>query len=187
MTFISAFTKTETTLDFLSSISPVWVVMFLDILKIFRSLQNYWHRAMVITGWLKHLESSSDHALSFSRKVKSRFKNMSLPVFYGDLVYKLRRVNGATKFVSAGLKIVRHLRLQKYDPVIIEKNGRDLTLSYKKAPTPSENFKKSSDNTKTSTKAHYITTVDRLRTVSWCNYNLKLVWLNRFTGSQPSH
>ena len=44
----------------------------------------------------------------------------SHPVFYGDLVYKLRRVRCEANFVSSGSKIVKRLRRRKYDPLIIE-------------------------------------------------------------------
>ena len=43
------------------------------------------------------------------------------PVFYGDLVYKLRRVKDAANVVSSGSKKVKGLRHRKYDPVIIER------------------------------------------------------------------
>ena len=43
------------------------------------------------------------------------------PVFYGDLVYKLRRVKGEANFISSGSKIVKRLRRRQYDPSIIER------------------------------------------------------------------
>ena len=49
------------------------------------------------------------------------FEGVSHPVFYGDIVYKLRRVNGAANFVSSFSKIVKRLRRQKFDQVIIER------------------------------------------------------------------
>ena len=42
------------------------------------------------------------------------------PVFYGDLVYKLRRVKDTPNFISSGSKIVKRLRRRQYDPLIIE-------------------------------------------------------------------
>ena len=48
-------------------------------------------------------------------------KGISHPVFYGDLVYKLRRVKDTPNFFSSGSKIVKHFRRRKYDPVIIER------------------------------------------------------------------
>ena len=48
-------------------------------------------------------------------------KGISQPVFYGDLVYILRRAKGTPNFISAGSKIVKRLRRRQYDPVIIEK------------------------------------------------------------------
>ena len=47
--------------------------------------------------------------------------------FYGDLVYKLRRVKCEENFVSSDSKIVERLRRRKYDPVIIERT-MDLVL-----------------------------------------------------------
>ena len=37
-------------------------------------------------------------------------KGISHPVFYGDIVYKLRRVKDTPNFISSGSKIVKHLR-----------------------------------------------------------------------------
>ena len=47
-------------------------------------------------------------------------KGISHPVFYGDLVYKLRRVEDTPNFISSGSKIVKRLRRRQYDPSIIE-------------------------------------------------------------------
>ena len=47
--------------------------------------------------------------------------NISYPVFYDDLVYKLRRIKGASNFVSSSSKTIEHLQRQKYDAVIIAK------------------------------------------------------------------
>ena len=43
------------------------------------------------------------------------------PDFYGDFVYKLRRVKGEANFILSGSKIVKRLRRRQYDPVIIER------------------------------------------------------------------
>ena len=48
-------------------------------------------------------------------------EGISHPFFYGDLVYKLRRVKWEANFVSSGSKIVKRLWCRKYDPVIIER------------------------------------------------------------------
>ena len=48
-------------------------------------------------------------------------KGITQPVFYGDLVYKLRRVNSENNFISSGSKIVKRLRYRQYDPEIIER------------------------------------------------------------------
>ena len=49
------------------------------------------------------------------------FKGISHPIFYGDLVYKLRRVKDTPNFISSGSKIVKRLRRRQYDPLIIER------------------------------------------------------------------
>ena len=48
-------------------------------------------------------------------------KGISHPIFYGDLVYKLRKVKDLPNFISSGSKIVKRLRRRQYDPVIIER------------------------------------------------------------------
>ena len=48
-------------------------------------------------------------------------EGISHPVFYGDIVYKLRRVRCEANFVSSGSKIVKRLQRRMYDPLIIEK------------------------------------------------------------------
>ena len=57
-------------------------------------------------------------ALSFQEYVS---KGITHPVFYGDLVYKLRRVKRETNFISSGSNIVKRLRRRQYDQVIIER------------------------------------------------------------------
>ena len=139
------------TLDFLSLISYGWVVTSLDshrtvftfrswldllgvvlafwisILKISKLLQNCWHRVIDITSFEKHLEHSLDHTLNFCSKFgdisfkEYLSKGISHPVFYGDLVYKLRRVKDTPNFISSGSKIVKRFRRRQYDPVIIER------------------------------------------------------------------
>ena len=48
-------------------------------------------------------------------------KGITHSVFYGDLVYKLRRVKSESNFISSGSKIVKRLRRRQYDSVIIER------------------------------------------------------------------
>ena len=57
-------------------------------------------------------------AISFQEYV---FKGITHPVFYSDLVYKLRRVKSETNFISSGSKIVKRLRRRQYDLEIIER------------------------------------------------------------------
>ena len=52
---------------------------------------------------------------------RSVSKGISHPVFYGDLVYKLRRVKDTPNFISSGSKIVKRIRRRQYDPLIIER------------------------------------------------------------------
>ena len=49
----------------------------------------------------------SQFIISFQEYVS---KEISHPVFHGDLVYKLRRVKDTPNFISSGSKIVKRLR-----------------------------------------------------------------------------
>ena len=49
------------------------------------------------------------------------FKGISHPVFYGDVVYKLRMVKDTPNFISSGSKIVKRLQRRQYDPLIIDR------------------------------------------------------------------
>ena len=53
-------------------------------------------------------------AISFQEYVS---KGITHPVFYGDLVYKLRRVKSDSNFISSGSKIVKRLRRRQYKAV----------------------------------------------------------------------
>ena len=55
-------------------------------------------------------------AISFEEYVS---QGITHPVFYGDLVYKLRRVKGEANFILSGSKIVKCIRRRQYDPDII--------------------------------------------------------------------
>ena len=48
-------------------------------------------------------------------------KGISHLVFYGDLVYKLRRAKDTSNYISSGSQIVKRLRRRQYDPLIIER------------------------------------------------------------------
>ena len=68
------------------------------------------------TPYFKLLSKFGD--ISFQEYVS---KGISHPVVYGDLVYKLKRVKDTPNFISSGSKIVKRLRRQQYDPLIIER------------------------------------------------------------------
>ena len=57
-------------------------------------------------------------AISFQEYIS---QGITHPVFYGELVYKLRRVKGEANFISSGSKIIKRLRRCQYYPAIIEK------------------------------------------------------------------
>ena len=71
---------------------------------------------------------------------------------------------------------------------MLEKKGRDLTQSYDKSPYTDRKIKKQRDNTKTPPKTSI---TQRLQTDLGRSVRVtiatQLVWLNQFTGSQPSH
>ena len=135
----SAFTPYAMTLDFLSSISPGWVLMFLDshrtvftflswfdlpgvslsslisILNIFKLLPNYWHRITAITSSEKHLENSSGNTLSFYKNLMQF--HITRICFWMNLSpgllrwSSLRTKEGKRRrnFISSGSKIVNCL------------------------------------------------------------------------------
>ena len=79
-----------------------------------------------ITSFGKRLGSSLGHTLNFCPNSEISFQDyvsqgIAHPVFYGELVYKLRRVKGEVNFISSGSKIVKRLRRRQYDPAIIER------------------------------------------------------------------
>ena len=90
--------------------------------KIFVLTQGYrYHKLWKTFG--KFFRSYSEllskfGAISFPEYVS---KGITHPVFYGDLVYKLRRVKDKPNFILSGSKIVKRLRRRQYDPVIIER------------------------------------------------------------------
>ena len=111
-------------LDLLGVVLAFWI----SILKISKLLQNCWHRVIDITKKLrktfgKFFRSYSELLSKFGDISFQEYlsKGISHPVFYGDLVYKLRRVKDTPNFISSGSKIVKRLRRRQYDPVIIER------------------------------------------------------------------
>ena len=132
MTSIPAFTTNAMTSDFLSFISHGLVVTFQDshrtvftfrswldllgvvlafwisILKISKLLQNCSHRVINITifekTFGKFFRSYSELLSKFGDISFKEYlsKGISHPVFYGDLVYKLRRVKDTPNFFSSG-------------------------------------------------------------------------------------
>ena len=70
----------------------------------------------------KFFRSYSDLLFNFGEISFQEYvmEGISHPVFYGELVYKLRRVRCEANFVSSGSKIVKRLWRRKYDPLIIE-------------------------------------------------------------------
>ena len=122
------------TSDFLSSITPGWVVMFLDsprtvftlhswldllsvvlafwisILKVFKSLQNIWHRLSGITSFEKRLESSSGHTTSFCpNMVQYRFKfNLLNSELNYQQLWMVILLNPGSEF-NGGFKILSYI------------------------------------------------------------------------------
>ena len=101
--------------------------VLISVLKIFKSLQKlltHGYRYLKLRKTFgKFFRSYSEllskfGAISFQEYV---CKGITHPVFYCDLVYKLRRVKGETNFISSGSKLVKRLRRRQYDPVIIER------------------------------------------------------------------
>ena len=144
--FIPAFTTNAMTSDFLSSISPDWVLpsygLYIPLLVSFAScctnVSDFNYKNLELTSKLltqgnryhklrktfgKLFRSYSDLLSKFGEISFQEYvtEGISHPVFYGDLVYKLRRVRCEANFVSSGSKIVKRLRRRMYDPLIIER------------------------------------------------------------------
>ena len=151
MTFIPAFTTNAMTLDFLLLISPwfsgdvpilpSYGIYFSQLVRFARcctSVLDFHSKNLQITsklltqGYRYHkLRKRFGKFFSSYSQLLSKFgdisfqeyvsKGISQPVFYGDIVYKLRRVKDTPNFISSGSKIVKHLRRRHYDPSIIER------------------------------------------------------------------
>ena len=98
----------------------------ISILKIFKLLQaagTGLRMSQASKTFGKFSRSYSDLLSKFGEVSFQEYvlEGISHPVFYGDLVYKLRRVKCEANFDSSGSKIVKRLRRRKYDPVIIER------------------------------------------------------------------
>ena len=124
-------------LDLLGVVLAFWI----SILKISRLLQNCWHRVIYISQasktFGKFLRSCSELLSKFGWHSFQEYvsKGISHPVFYGDLVYKLKRVKDTPNVISSDSKIVKRLRRQQYDPLIIQRTiglvlGPCTTLSW---------------------------------------------------------
>ena len=120
-----------TFLSWLLDLIGVALAFRISILKIF-NLGNLLTSKLLTQGYRydKLRQTFGNFFMSYS-DLLSKFGEISLqeyvtegisqPVFYGDLVYILRRVRCEANFVSSGSKIVKRLRRRKYDPLIIER------------------------------------------------------------------
>ena len=71
----------------------------------------------------KLFRSYSELLSKFAEISFQEFVSKGVPhgVFYGDLVYKLRRAKGEENCISSGSKIVKRIRCRQYDPEITER------------------------------------------------------------------
>ena len=111
---------------FLNLIGVV-LAFLISILKISKWLQNCWHRDIDITSFEKlfgkFVRSYSELLSNFGDILFQEYvsKGISYPVFYGDLVCKLRKVRDTPNFISSGSKIEKRLRRRQHDALIIER------------------------------------------------------------------
>ena len=118
----------RTVLTLLSWLNVLGVVLafWISILKIFKYLPNYWHRVTDIANFERRGKFFGSYSellskfggISFQEYIPGGISHL---FFYGDLVYKLRRVLCEANFVSLGSKIVIRFRCRKYEQVIIER------------------------------------------------------------------
>ena len=82
-------------------------------------LQGYRYNKLRKTfgKFFRSYSESKFGAISFQEYVTN---GISHPVFYGDHVYKFRRVRGSTNFITSGTKIVKLFQRRQYDRGIIE-------------------------------------------------------------------
>ena len=87
--------------------------------------QGYRYHKSRKTFW-KIFRSSAERLSKFGAIPFQEYltKGNSHPVFYGDLVYKLRRVRGSTDFMTSRTKLVKRHRRRQFDQGIIEKTIR---------------------------------------------------------------
>ena len=79
---------------------------------------EYDSASFIILGYNFDKLSSKFWTIPFQEHVT---KGISHPVFYGDLVYKLKRARYSNNFIPSGTKIVKQVRRRQYDQGIIEK------------------------------------------------------------------
>ena len=92
--------------------------VFISIIKIFKSLQNFWHRVTDITSF-GNLKVMLWTSVQIQCNIVSGLwitisQGITHPVFYGYLVYTLRKVKGEANFFSSVSKIVKRLRRRQY-------------------------------------------------------------------------
>ena len=149
---IPAFTTHAMTSDFLSSISPGWVVMFLDTHRMVFTYHSWLDVLCVVLAFRISILKSSNNfqTTNTGLKISQASKNIrrvlqvilwvfceitfqeyvsegiSHPVFYGDLVYKLRRV----KFEANGLLVSQTPSTSKIWPGDHREDNRSCAWSF---------------------------------------------------------
>ena len=141
--FIPAFTTNAMTSDFLSSLPPppwlsedvprlpsygVYIYQFVRFARCRTSVSDFHLQItskLLIQGYRNHklrkrfgkFRTYSDLLSKFGEISFQEYvsEGISRPLFYGDLVNKLRRFKCEANFVSSGSKIVKCLRRRKYD------------------------------------------------------------------------
>ena len=48
-------------------------------------------------------------------------KGISHPPFYGDLIYKLRRIKNNTNYLASSKRIIGRILKRKYDPIVVRR------------------------------------------------------------------
>ena len=109
-------------LDLLGAVLAFWI----SILKIFKSLPHYWHMVIDITSFEKNiwkvLQVILGAFIQIWWNIVSRISFWRNPS-PGLLLWSSQQTMGVkceANFLSSGSKIVKRLRLRKYDPVINE-------------------------------------------------------------------
>ena len=87
--------------------------------------QGYRFHKLVKSFW-KFFRNNQALLLKFGQRSASEYisQGISQPVFYGDLLNKIKRVKGERNFIYKCTKIIKRLKYRGYDPRVIKRKKK---------------------------------------------------------------